>query len=292
MLLATSKAPALLADRAGQVAEFVWSCLNDDGGFRGRDGPSDLYYTVFGLGCLSALGAKLPQREVAEFLRGFAAGEELDFVHLTCLARCWASLSQPAERDVRDGIAAGIERHRSADGGYSQAVAGANGTAYGCFLALGAYQDLGAELPEPAGLIRCIRGLSTLDGGFGNDPQMETGTTPATAAGVCVLDQLGCTVRQDAAEWLVARSCRRGGFLAMPAAPIPDLLSTATALHGLVSLGCRPARLKRPCLEFLDSLWAKAGAFRGNWFDHELDCEYAFYGLLALGHLSDWPDGH
>ena len=28
------------------------------------------------------------------------------------------------------------------------------------------------------------------------------------------------------------------------------------------------------------------GGFHGNWSDDYLDCEYTFYGLLALGHLS------
>ena len=35
-----------------------------------------------------------------------------------------------------------------------------------------------------------------------------------------------------------------------------------------------------------DSLWNAAGGFHGNWTDDTLDCEYTYYGLLALGHLS------
>ena len=40
------------------------------------------------------------------------------------------------------------------------------------------------------------------------------------------------------------------------------------------------------CLDFVDSLWNADGGFHGNWTDDYLDCEYTFYGLLALGHLS------
>jgi hypothetical protein len=36
----------------------------------------------------------------------------------------------------------------------------------------------------------------------------------------------------------------------------------------------------------VDSLWDATGGFHGNWTDDMLDCEYTYYGLLALGHLS------
>ena len=32
--------------------------------------------------------------------------------------------------------------------------------------------------------------------------------------------------------------------------------------------------------------WTNAGGFYGSWADNTLDCEYTYYGLLALGHLS------
>ena len=50
--------------------------------------------------------------------------------------------------------------------------------------------------------------------------------------------------------------------------------------------GLSLARLKEPCLDFIDTLWTAAGGFHGTWDDEELDLEYTYYGLLALGHLS------
>jgi hypothetical protein len=47
-------------------------------------------------------------------------------------------------------------------------------------------------------------------------------------------------------------------------------------------------RIKEPCLDFVDTLWTNQGGFYGNWADDTLDCEYTYYGLLALGHLSLW----
>ena len=44
--------------------------------------------------------------------------------------------------------------------------------------------------------------------------------------------------------------------------------------------------MKETCLDFVDSLWTSTGGFYGNWADDAIDCEYTYYGLLALGHLS------
>lgn len=72
----------------------------------------------------------------------------------------------------------------------------------------------------------------------------------------------------------------------MPMAPMPDLLSTATALHALAGLEFDLTPIHEKCLDFVDSLWTNQGAFHGHWADDLLDIEYTFYGLLALGHLS------
>ena len=64
-------------------------------------------------------------------------------------------------------------------------------------------------------------------------------------------------------------------------APIPDLLSTATALHALDGLQVDFAALRDPCLDYLDSLWTGT-SFCGSWADDALDSEYTFYALLAL----------
>ena len=71
----------------------------------------------------------------------------------------------------------------------------------------------------------------------------------------------------------------------MPGAPMPDLLSTATALHALAGMHVDLEPIQEPCLDFLDSLWSGRG-FCGSWADDAVDCEYTYYGLLALGHLS------
>jgi hypothetical protein len=67
---------------------------------------------------------------------------------------------------------------------------------------------------------------------------------------------------------------------------MPDLLSTATALHALTALHVPLTPIAERCLDFVDTLWVNRGAFYGTWADEQPDCEYTYYGLLALGHLS------
>ncbi len=288
MIDAAARAKSQLTDSTDLVVEFTAGRINPDGGFRGRTPKSDLYYTVFGIESLIALGARVNRDRVLAYLDRFADGRSLDLVHLACLARCRANLRPPehAEHKLDERIAHRLEFHRCADGGYSNSMGAKSGTAYACFLVLGAYQDLNLEIPNPAGLIECILSLQRPDGSFANDATIQTGSTPATAAAVTTLHYLNCPPPAPSVQWLLARSRATGGFLAAPVAPIPDLLSTATAIHAL-SLAQTPLDdIKQPTLEFIDSLWSTDGAFAGNWLDETLDCEYTYYGLLALGHLN------
>ena len=101
-----------------------------------------------------------------------------------------------------------------------------------------------------------------------------------------VMRHLGEQPDRDAGMWLLDRCHKSGGFFAVPAAPVPDLLSTATALHALSALGVPVTGVREPCLDFVDSLWTNRGGFFGTWADDAADCEYTYYALLALGHLS------
>ncbi len=118
---------------------------------------------------------------------------------------------------------------------------------------------------------------------------MHDGATPATAAAMAVLHYLGEPIEESCISWLLSQVYPKGGFVAVPVAGsygIPDLLSTATALHALALTDASTAGVAEKCLDFLDSLWSSEGAFCGSWADATLDCEYTYYGLLSLGHLS------
>ncbi len=287
MLQVARLAKRLLGDSSQLVAEFILNQQHEDGGFKNRGGESDLYYTVFALESLLALQVDFSFQPAIEYLESFQAGDDLDFVHLTCLARAWANVPQkspPMKRTQR--ILEKIEQYRSADGGYNLTPRSKNGACYACFLALGAYQDFETPMPDMSAMRHCLIGLQTVDGAFANEMNMKTGLTAPTAAAVRILARLGINPQQTTAQWLLQRHHPQGGFCAAPQTPLPDLLSTATALHALAAMGASFSHIKEKCLDFIDSLWVNKGSFYGDWMDDALDCEYTFYGLLALGHLS------
>lgn len=277
----------VLGDSAGLVTRFILSKLCPEGGFADRDGNEDLYYSVFAIDSLNALQAELPEKQLFPYLRSYNPESGLDFVHLCCLARCWSALKTQSISDRRKTtLLASIEDFRTADGGYHPSRDSSFGTAYGCFLAYGAYSDLGERPPVPEGLAACLDTLRTPDGAWANDARMTVGSTAATAAAIAVCRNLRHPIDSErTGAWILAQAHPAGGFVAAPGAPLPDLLSTAVALHALDSLQVSFAPLREIELDFVDSLWSADGGFHGNWTDNVLDCEYTFYGLLALGHL-------
>jgi len=319
MLRAARQARRLRPDLADGALRFIRAAALPAGAFPDRSGKADLYYTVFGLlglqaaapgtvgpaagssaeaasaaktepaGATGGLPASAPSDPVQPatiYLHTFADGAALDFVHAACLARCWALVGSPPAVAVRKAILARIERHRAADGGYNAAACSGAGTAYAAFLALGAYQDFDAAVPDARALVRSIAALRTADGAYANEPAAARGSTPATAAAAMILTELGETVDSAALEWLLGRVHPRGGLRAMPIVPIPDLLSTATALHALAGAGIPVETLRDKCIAFIEGLRTDGGGFRGHALDDSADCEYTFYGLLALGHLA------
>ena len=296
MLQVARIAPKMLGESAELVRGFFARQFSAEGGACDRAGKTDLYYTIFALAGVQTLdldSIRNPQSAIRKtalekWLAHFGGGAQLDFVHLGALARCWAAVGlEKMPAGLADTLLARIEAFRSRDGGYDSDEDAAFGNAYGCFVALGAYQDLQREMPEPLRMVQCLKFLETPDGAWANARGLAAGSTNATAAAVAVLHQLGMPVNAGVADWLLARAHPQGGFLAMPEAPIPDLLSTATALHALACLEREiPAPIRERCLDFIDTLWSAEGGFHGHWADDHLDAEYTFYGLLALGHLT------
>ncbi len=293
MIEAVTRAKELLGDSAGAVGHFVRSRQKADGGFAGRTEDSDLYYTVFAIGTLEALGEKVPVDRIASYLGGFGNGESLDLVHLASLARCLATVAEVLGTEIGNETTAEIvdhiEKYRSADGAYSITAGSEVGDVYGCFMGLGAYEDLGRDVPDGDAIVARIRELRCADGGYANDQNTMAGSTPATAAALILLHRLASEKNAGAVQWLTARRNALGGFAPGPGLEklgMTDLLSTATALHAMATVGVGFDDLREGTLDYLDSLWRPVGGFCGSTADEVVDCEYTFYGLLALGHLA------
>jgi len=289
MLQVARLGPGVLGDAAPLVERFVRSCQRPDGGFVGRSGSSDLYYTSFAVDALCALRAEIPEERLVSYLESFGTGETLDFVHACCLARLWSAM--PTRRIDSGRLGALLDRvesFRTPDGGYEVAPGAANGSAYGCLLGYAAHADHGRQPPGAERIGECLAQLRTPGGAWANDRRAPVlvGACPATAAAVSLSRNLRLPVGPETGEWLLGCFHSGGGFKAFPNAPMPDLLSTAVILHALDGLQVSLAGVKEPCLDFVDSLWTGQGGFHGNWTDDVLDVEYTYYGLLALGHLA------
>jgi prenyltransferase beta subunit len=289
MLQVARLAPQLLGDATDLVWTFIRGKTLESCAFPDRAGRPDLYYTVFGIEALLALHIEPDWHRLAEWLATFGNGASLDFIHLCCLARCWAAVPASIASLTEDDRTAMLERinaWRTPDGGFNQRQGAPRCTAYGCLLGWAAHYDLRAPLPPADSLTDCLRALEVPAGGYANEPGLAQGAVPATAAAVALHRHLRRTPPDVTGAWLLAQQHPNGGFLAAPGAPIPDLLSTAVALHALDGMQVSFATHKESLLDFIDSLWSAEGGFHGNWTDDTLDIEYTYYGLLALGHLA------
>ncbi len=232
--------------------------------------------------------SRAPGEPVPETLPAYLASHDpatLDFVHAACLTRLWSVLKvagDPVERCLQR-----IEAHRAADGGYQQAANAASGSTYAAFLAYGAYADHRRQPPDPERLAQAVVSLADPDGGWVNDRQFPIPNVPSTSAGVALARNLQLAVQPSTTSFLLrAFQPATGGFVPFPEAPMPDLLSTAVALHALDGLQADLTRIREASLDYVDTLWTAEGGFYGQWDDDTLDLEYTYYGLLALGHLA------
>ncbi len=275
-----------LGSRQSLIAQYIRGRLNPDGGFAGRDGLSDLYYTVFGLQLFWALEIDIPVKKTAGFLLSYEINDSTSLLDLSCLARCWGNLPQNYHPpDLTEDILRRIENFRSVDGGYRDKRGSRTGTVYGCFLALGAYEDLETAIPQSVGLANCICSLKTEDGGYANETAILIGSVPATAGAIAVMFELDRKPNPQTGAWLMNCIHPNGGFRAIPIIEEPDMLSTAIALQGLGCLNYDISVIRDKCWDYTLELFHKSGGFLGARSDDIADCEYTYYGLLALGHL-------
>ena len=283
-------------ERRGRHRAFLLSQQMPDGGFRGREGDADLYYTGFAVRALSVLGTfdADDAGRVAGFLRSHAV-ESLNVIDL--LSWLYSALVVQAATgddllvglpgDFADRTAESLERLRRPDGGYAKAAEGAIGSTYHSFLVALVYELLGRELPRPNALVQFLYDRQRDDGGFVEiDPMKRSGTNP-TAAAAALLRQFGGLddeIREDVGHLLTAVWSNDGGFAANTRIPFPDGLSTFTAVLTAQDLGL--ARLvRKPMLRHFVTreLEFPTGGFRGAAWDVQADAEYTFYGLGVLG---------
>jgi len=290
----------LPAEARQRTTAYVRGAQLPDGGWPGREGGSDVYYTGFALrslAVLQALDADVCTRS-AGFLRTRMAGSGSVVDLFSLVVSCYLvpigggpDVLAEAPADWRERVAAVLETHRSPDGGYGKSPAAPHGSTYTSFLVVLCQQLLGTPTPEPDRLAAFVRGRRRDDGGYVEVGAMKRSGTNPTAAGVGVLQVLGALTddaRAAVADFLAALPAAfEGGLRANDRIPAADVLSTFTGGWTLDQLG-RADRLDWPAVrDFALACESAAGGFRAGLWDDRTDAEYTFYGLgtLALAAL-------
>lgn len=221
-------------------AAYLKRAQRDDGGFAGREGASDLYYTAFGLRGMALLGELdgEPAQRAAGFLqRQLAAKTPLvDFVSLLFAG---ALLQTAAGIDVfansagnwHDSVATLFERFRRPDGGYAKTDEGQSSSTYQTFLIVLALEFLGRRPAEADRLLAFVRSRRREDGGFVEiGPMRNSGTNPTAAAAglLTIFNAFDDETRNGVVDFLAPLQSDEGGLKANTRIPLADLLSTFT----------------------------------------------------------------
>jgi geranylgeranyl transferase type-2 subunit beta len=290
-----------LGTRAERHRQFLLTAYQVEGGFTGRAGPPNPYYTLFGLRAFFLLGEIPPEvaRGCASFLRTRDFGQLSPADQFaTFFSQCLLRLQIVGKAE----LFALLNNLRRDDGGFALIPEQPEGSVYATFLVLESLSILGIRWgngDQPCGLgegekVRLLPGRDKIvnfllgrqreDGGFAEVRSVPFGGTSPTAAALAALRLLGfedSRVISRACDFLRAQQSPGGGFRAAFAVPSPDLLSTAVAL--LVLMDCQAVRgvSLGDVTRFVEACEKPAGGFASHPADEEPDVEYTFYGLLV-----------
>jgi len=292
------------AQERQRIASFFRSRQDSSGGFTGRQGGADIYYTSFavrGLGLLGELDVPgletyLVQKIEESRQASFSCTE---MISLFFAAHLWEGYS--GQTLLGDDIFSQLERFRRSDGGYASSEKAAFSSTYHTFLVFGLLEHLAPNFPlDEEDFLRFLQKRQRSDGGFVElEPLKHSGTNP-TVAGLGLLACLRNRVvslpiapqREKALRYLKGCQTPDGGFQANKRIPSADLLSTFTALSMFYEEGCEDQIDLPSARNFVQSLKRETPGglgYVGSPWDHEPDVEYTFYGLAAECLLSEPP---
>jgi geranylgeranyl transferase type-2 subunit beta len=288
----------LPAEARARHRAFVLSRQNGDGGFSGREGGSDLYYTGFAVRTLSILNVLSTDdcRRIAAFLKS-CQRMQVTVIDLVSWLYCALVVQAAGGIDVLhdfdqawpERLAGLLESFRTKDGGYAKTHEGALGSTYHSFLVALCYELIGKGVPQAPRLVQFVFDRQRDDGGFVEiAPMKKSGTNP-TAAAAAILNMLGALdddLRNDVSAFFKEVRSGEGGFQANTRIPFADGLSTFTAILTAQDLGLAGAYDPPHVDAFIRTLEHADGGFKGASWDQAADVEYTFYALGTLGLLA------
>lgn len=288
------------ADLHKRHAAWLSAQQRPDGGFAGREGESDPYYTAFALRGLLILGA-LDEKignEAARFLRARLSRREsvidlisLIFAAAICELAVGAVVIADDDDAWRDNVAQLLATLRTTDGGFAKTPEGRAGSTYQTFLSVLCHQLIEIDVPDPDQVVRFIDSQAHTDGGFLEIRAAKRPGVNPTAAAIGTLKTLGRLRPQShlaTIGFIAEMQSDEGGLAANTRIPFADLLSSCTGLITLADLQGTDRVNVAAIRKYALSMQAATGGFVGFALDQTADVEYTFYGLatLALCELS------
>ena len=275
-------------------ANWLRAQQREDGGFAGREGESDPYYTSFALRALWILGALNEEigQKAGVFLRGRMSAKEsiIDLISLIFAAAiCEMSVGEVVVSDDDDqwrkNIASLLESLRTADGGFAKTPEGRAGSTYQTFLSVLCSELIEIPPERENEILQFIDRQSHSEGGYLEIRAAKRAGVNPTAAAIGTLKTLGKldpNTQVATIDFLAEMQSDEGGLSANTRIPFADLLSTCTGLITLTDLGAADRIDIGEIRRYASSMQSPEGGFVGFALDQTADVEYSFYGLATL----------
>ncbi|MFG0289910.1 MAG: prenyltransferase/squalene oxidase repeat-containing protein [Rhodopirellula sp. JB044] len=287
-------ASLLPAELRSRHAHWLRKQQRADGGFAGREGDSDPYYTAFALRALWILG-ELDEsigQASARFLRQRMTRRDsvIDLISLIFASAIVEMATgvvviSDDDADWRHNVAATLSTLRCDDGGFAKTPEGRAGSTYQTFLTVLCHELMDVPVADTDSIAGFLSSQQHVDGGFLEIRVAKRAGVNPTAAAIGTMKTLGFldpAEQIDTAEFVADMQSDEGGFTANTRIPFADLLSSFTALTTLVDLD-ETALISVPRVQrYAESMQSPEGGFVGFTLDQVADVEYTFYGLGTL----------
>ena len=305
------------AQYRAETAAYIKSRAMPDGGFAGRKGRSDIYYTGFALRSLVLLGELKDDTlagQTENYIRAFIQKKSgtMSMVELTSVLMSTALLDFArqrvffeTEKSQREFLIRELAPLQRPDSLWAAMPGKSPSGVYHTFLALLCREivNLPPDEEEKKRIRTALERHKRDDGSFAEMAVLPFGATNPTAAAVALSrilqekdtgtpeleeESFDFIDKDRTVSFFKGMRTDEGGFRANRRIPFPDLLSTFTTMVALLDLSdWNPAALAdwQKTERFIRTL-RREGGYTGGVWDADPDVEYTFYALAANGILA------
>ena len=275
-------------ERREELRAYYLAALDQNGGFRGRKGSGDLYYSGFAIRGLFLLGM-LDDKQLLSRIVGFLDEQyrrnNLSPVDMLSWTFCTALVNAVQGKEFLPEQTASLidrwETFRRSDGCFAGSDKSAASSTYTTFLTAIFYELLGEPERSLSISVEPILDRQRPDGGFVELPPLRySGTNPTAAAvGLLTILEVPLPDKRKTIDFLNQCQQSTGGFQAHARIPLPDLLSSFSAVMALHDLDAVDLVNRSALRNFITSLRSPDGGYFGTLPDQQSDVEYTFYGM-------------